>query len=91
MSSSSIAPWLGQEGMGPEGITSSFNFQPHLRHHRLARTPCSGTPGARRSGLSQLRDMRVRISRLVSSPSRTPSDPPAMHVTPFLHMIHVSS
>ena len=31
MSSSSSAPWLGQEGR----LASTSNFEPHLRHHRL--------------------------------------------------------
>src|ERR1039457_6149383 len=83
MSSSSIAPWMGQEGMGPERLTGSFNFEPHLRHQRPVGSPSSGSPGARISGLSQLRDKPVMMSTLVSSPSRARSDRPAMHATPF--------
>ena len=83
MSSSSIAPWMGQEGMGPERLTGSFNFEPHLRHQRPGGSPSSGSPGARISGLSQLRDKPVMMSTLVSSPSRARSDRPAMHATPF--------
>jgi len=89
-SRSPTGPWWGQKSqflLSTRCINSAPQGGSPRGQYSSVGSPSSGTAGVRRSGLSQLRDKRVRTSRLVSSPSRAPGDRPAMHATPFLHII----